>query len=93
MTNEQAVLHEVRKLLSVAGLRQVGDVEAWISGGEVLLKVAVAPEERPGAAAVPGRVREALRARHLTLAHTTSSASPQGTSPMEALRGHAVRVA
>lgn len=94
MTNEQSVLHEVRELLSDAGLRHVGDVEAWLSGEEVLLKIAVAPEERPGAAAIPGRVREALRAGDLTLAGATGSAAPEGMPPMEALRaGHAVRAA
>lgn len=94
MTNEQAILHEVRELLSNAGLRHVGDVEAWLSGDEVLLKVAVAPEERPGAAAIPGRVQEAFRAGGLALASATGSASPEGASPTEALRaGHAVRVA
>ncbi len=34
MNSRQAVLHEVRKLLSSAELRHVGDVETQLSGDE-----------------------------------------------------------
>ncbi|MER7046747.1 DUF6221 family protein [Streptomyces jumonjinensis] len=66
---------EVRDALRAAGLRvdahpglpTVPDVEVWTVDGTVVVKVGVAPGERAGAAAIPGRIREALTAHGLTV--------------------------
>ncbi|TLQ39226.1 hypothetical protein [Streptomyces marianii] len=88
------LLREVRQTLAAAGLRHVSDAEAWInSSDEVLCKVTVAPDERPGAAAVPGHLLRALRAGGYALAVTCDSAAPDAASPEAALHaGHAVRL-
>jgi hypothetical protein len=92
-TSTEALLHDAREVLSAAGLRYVTDTEVWISGDEVVLKAAVAPADRPGAAAIPGRVQEALRAGGLALAMATDSATPYNVAPADALStGHAVRI-
>lgn len=93
-----AVLPDLRVALRGAGLRQaedcpglpvLPDVETWISDGEVTLKITVAPEDRPGAAAVPARVQDALRSHGFTLA----ARSHDGPSPVAALTaGHAVGI-
>ncbi|MGP3777154.1 hypothetical protein ACTWJ8_40600 (plasmid) [Streptomyces sp. SDT5-1] len=95
MSGRQTVLRDVREVLERAGLRQVWDVETWLCGDEVVLKVAVAPEERPGAAAIPGRVLRALRTGGMSLAAASAevSAAPEGMPATEALgQGQAVRV-
>lgn len=95
MASDQTLLHDAREVLESAGLRHVFDVETWLSGDEVVLKVAVAPDERDGAAAIPGRVLEALRAAGIAIERASAnvSAAPEGMSAEEALgRGQAVRI-
>ncbi|WP_055531025.1 hypothetical protein [Streptomyces graminilatus] len=99
-TSSSALLRDVREALSAAGVSQLGDrpglphqpeVETWTVGEEVILKVTVAPDERPDAGAIPERVRNALRSHGLAAA--TSGTAPGGPSPEAALgSGHAVRI-
>jgi hypothetical protein len=57
----------------------------------MILKVTVAPGERPGAGSIPERVHNALRSHGL--ATGASGAAPSGSSPEAALgSGHAVRI-
>ncbi|MEW1760354.1 hypothetical protein AB0393_28070 [Streptomyces cyaneofuscatus] len=88
------LLHGVRDTLASAGVRQVSDAETWVNAeGELLVKIAVAPDERAGAAEIPERLLQALRTDGYALAATSDSAAPDSLSPDEALRaGHAVRV-
>jgi hypothetical protein len=100
--NSNAFLSEVRTALKDAGVSQLGDrpglphlpeVETWLVDDEVILKVTQAPEERPGAGAIPGRVQDALRGGGFTLAVAPDSTSPASMSPLAALgSGSAVRV-
>ncbi|WP_328973586.1 hypothetical protein [Streptomyces sp. NBC_00239] len=93
-TSAPGLLHGLRQTLEKAGVHHVSDAEAWVNaGGEVLCKVAVAPDERPDASAVPERLLLALRAGGYALAATSDSAAPESASPEAALRGgHAVRI-
>ncbi|MHC3392819.1 hypothetical protein ACLQ2E_25635 [Streptomyces lavendulocolor] len=53
------------------GLPVVPDVETWVSNGKVIIKIGVAPHERPGADAIPARVHDALLAYGFGLSTTT----------------------
>jgi hypothetical protein len=76
-TRVESSLLTVREILASAGLRQVDshpglpvmpDVETWVCDAEMLLKITVAPEERPGADAIPARVQSALLSSGFALA-------------------------
>ncbi|WP_331746314.1 hypothetical protein OG923_33075 (plasmid) [Streptomyces halstedii] len=88
------LLRGVQQALEADGLRHGSDVEAWVdSDDEVLCKVTVAPGDRRGAAAVPGRVLRALHAAGYTPAAASESGAPDSWSVEAALgAGHAVRV-
>jgi hypothetical protein len=67
----------VREILASAGLRLVDshpglpvmpDVETWVCDAKMFLKITVAPEERPGADALPARVQSALLSSGFALA-------------------------
>ncbi|MFJ4700510.1 hypothetical protein ACIP5N_21975 [Streptomyces sp. NPDC088768] len=75
------LLHGVCDTLASAGVRQVSDAETWVNAdGELLVKIAVAPDERAGAAEIPERL-------------LSDSTAPDSLSTDEALRvGHTVRV-
>ena len=100
ITTSSTLLRDVRAALNAAGVSQLGDhpglphhpdVETWTAGEEVILKVTVAPDERPDAGAIPERVSNALRSHGLTAA--ASAAAPGGPAPEAALgSGHAVRI-
>ncbi|MER5891175.1 hypothetical protein ABT160_45835 [Streptomyces sp. NPDC001941] len=97
-----ALLCGVREALRAGGLSQPADeaglpvlaeAETWLAGQEVILKVGVAPEERPGAGAIPGRVQHALRSRGFALALASGSpAAASGSAAGELGSGRAVRV-
>ncbi|MFG2211963.1 hypothetical protein [Streptomyces sp. NPDC048638] len=88
------LLRDVRTTLLAAGVLPVSDAETWVNArGEVLIKVTVAPEEREGAAEIPGRLLQILTLSRYALTSTSDSAAPTSLSPENALRaGHAVRV-
>ncbi|MFJ5635307.1 hypothetical protein ACIQF5_22055 [Streptomyces goshikiensis] len=88
--NASALLSSVRE---APGLPHLPEVETWLVGEEVILKVAVAPEDRPGAGAIPGRVQDALRSGGFTLAVDAGRATPASLSPATELgSGRAVRI-
>ncbi|MEU5137085.1 hypothetical protein [Streptomyces californicus] len=101
-SNATALLSGVRGALRAAGVSQLGDrpglphlpeVETWLNDGEVLLKVTVAPQERPGAGEIPGRVQDALRSGGFTLAPAFGSATATSLSPATELgSGRAVHI-
>ncbi|MFF3372027.1 hypothetical protein ACFYXF_03610 [Streptomyces sp. NPDC002680] len=100
-TDSNSLLSDVREALRSGRVSQLGDrpglphlpeVETRLVDGEVILKVTVAPEERPGADAIPRRVQDALRSGGLTLA-VTSDSTTVAASPVLALEsGRAVRI-
>lgn len=102
ISNVSALLSDARKALRAAGVSQLGDrpglphvpeAEAWLVGEEVILKVTVAPEDRPGAGAIPERVQDALRSSGLALVAAAGSAAPTSLSPAAELgSGRAVRI-
>lgn len=101
-SGSDTLLSGVREALRRGGLSQFGDrpglphlpeVDTWLVAGEVILKVTLAPAERPGAEAIPGRVQDALRSTGFMLAMAHDSGCPTAASPVDALRsGRAVRV-
>uniref|UniRef100_A0AAU2AB95 Uncharacterized protein n=1 Tax=Streptomyces sp. NBC_00093 TaxID=2975649 RepID=A0AAU2AB95_9ACTN len=73
-------LVDVREALRIGGLRQVDDcpglpvvpdVETWLCDAGVIVKITIAPEERPGADTIPARLQDVLRVSGLALAAET----------------------
>jgi hypothetical protein len=101
-TSAAPSLSNVRNALRSGGLRQAEDypglpvvpeVETWTSNGEIILKIGVAPHERPGADAIPARAHAALLAHGFSLHATPSDATSDRRSPAEVLAsGDAVSV-
>ncbi|MFF2378360.1 hypothetical protein ACFVUW_28620 [Streptomyces xiamenensis] len=99
-TASAPLLSGVREALRAGGVSQFGDrpglphlpeVETWLVDGGVVLKVTVAPGERPGAKKIPSRVRDALRRGGFTL--VPDAGAPSATSSADVLAsGRAVRV-
>ncbi|MFF2228290.1 hypothetical protein ACFVV7_33790 [Streptomyces globisporus] len=95
------LITDVREALRQAGVQQHDDqpglpspeVETWHADGQVILKVTLAPDERAGAEAIPGRVQRALR-EHGLVAVPSPGAAPGPKGPaLDALgSGYAVRI-
>ncbi|WP_332758333.1 hypothetical protein [Streptomyces sp. MT206] len=102
ISDSDTLLADVRGALKDGGVSQSGDlpglphlpeVETWLADGKVLLKVTVAPEERSGADAIPGRVQDVLRSSGFVLALAHDCAMPAAAPPAATLgSGRAVRV-
>lgn len=99
-TTSAPSLSGVREALRAGGVSQIGDrpglphlpeVETWLVDGNVILKVTVAPEDRPGAQTIPARVHDALRSGDFILVPDDGAPAPVPAAAALA-SGRAVRV-